>query len=323
MDTKLLDGKLVADIETAAKILSCGGLVAVPTETVYGLAADAANSTAVAKIFTAKGRPSNHPLIVHIASSRELSKWAQDIPDVAYKLADAFWPGPLTLLLKKNPAVSDVVTGGLSTIGIRVPSHPVFFKLLELGKTAYAAPSANPYKQLSPVTSQQVMAGLAGKIDAIIDGGPCVVGVESTILDLSQTPFRVLRSGPISVEQLEQVTEGSIESPLVHGVAVSGNVEDHYQPKTPLYLVSRTELLSLMGKSEPNGAYLSIGAVREKSASSTCVFMPTNPAEYAQLLYSTLYELDQKKPEVIWCEMPEGEQWGYILDRLRKASSNY
>ena len=323
MNTELLDGNLMADIEAAAKILAHGGLVAVPTETVYGLAADAANPTAVKKIFAAKGRPSNHPLIVHIASSSELSKWAEDIPAVAYKLADKFWPGPLTLLLKKAPAVSGIVTGGLATIGIRVPSHPVFCKLLELGKTAYAAPSANHYKQLSPVSAQQVMAGLGGKIDAIIDGGPCAVGVESTILDLSQKPFRVLRSGPISAAQLEQVIGETVENPLVHSVAVSGNVEDHYQPKTPLQLVSRADLQSLIVKNEPNAACISIGPVSDNPAGSFCVSMPTSPVDYARLLYGTLYELDQKKPAVIWCEMPEGEQWGYILDRLRKASSNF
>lgn len=323
MDTKLLDGNLPADVATAAQMLASGGLVAVPTETVYGLAADASNPAAVAKIFEAKRRPSNHPLIVHIASSDQLTQWAEDIPEVAYTLARAFWPGPLTLLLKKSAKVSDVVTGGLPTIGIRVPNHPVFLSLLALGNTAYAAPSANPYKQLSPVSAQQVMAGLKGKIDGIIDGGLCTIGVESTILDLSQTPHRVLRSGPLSRQQLQLVAGVPIKSPEVHDVAVSGNVQDHYQPKTPLHLVSRSEIVKLADAAEPNAAYVTIGAVGVKPVNALHVSMPNEPAGYAQLLYNTLHELDKRNPTVIWCEAPMGEQWEYILDRLRKASSNF
>ena len=165
MKTKVFDGNKLADLKSAAAIVAAGGLVAVPSETVYGLAADASNPAAVAKIFTAKGRPTNHPLIVHISSIDELANWATDIPDVAYKLAAEFWPGPLTLLLKKSAAVSDVVTGGLSTIGIRMPNHPLFLALLKLSNTAFAAPSANPYKSLSPVSAEQVLAGLEGLAD--------------------------------------------------------------------------------------------------------------------------------------------------------------
>jgi L-threonylcarbamoyladenylate synthase len=323
MNTKLLDGNTLADLESAAKLLAGGSLVAVPTETVYGLAADASNPAAVAKIFVAKGRPSNHPLIVHIASIDDLADWADEIPEVAYKLAREFWPGPLTLLLKKSARVSDVVTGGLATVGIRMPNQPMFLKLLDLGRTAYAAPSANPYKQLSPVSAEQVMAGLGGKIAAIVDGGFCTVGVESTILDLSQMPYRILRRGPLSRSELQQAGGVDIESPEIHDVAVSGNVQDHYQPKTPLHLVSRSELAVHRAKNLPNAAYLSISADGVSSGGPLHVDMPNNPAGYAKLLYKTLYELDKQRPAVIWCETPVGEQWEYILDRLRKASSNY
>ena len=323
MKTKLLDGTNAADIESARLLLEAGGLVALPTETVYGLAADASNPNAVAKIFAAKGRPSNHPLIVHISSIDDLVNWAAEIPDIAYKLAAVFWPGPLTLLLKKSDKVSDVVTGGLPTIGIRVPNNPIFLKLLELGGTAYAAPSANPYKQLSPVSAEQVMAGLAGKIDGILDGGVCAVGVESTILDLTNAPYRVLRSGPISANELEQVAGVAIVSPKTHDVAVSGNVQDHYQPKTPLYLVTGDEMPIRLEESAPNEAFVSITANGQSKQGPLFVAMPDNPEGYARLLYKTLYDLDKHKPSIIWCEMPVGVQWEYIVDRLRKASSNY
>jgi L-threonylcarbamoyladenylate synthase len=197
----------------------------------------------------------------------------------------------------------------------------VFLKLLELGKTAYAAPSANPYKQLSPVSAEQVMASLNGKIDAIVDGGLCAVGVESTILDLSQTPYRILRRGPLSLSELQRIGGVDIQSPENHDVAVSGNVQDHYQPKTPLHLVSRSEMLERRAKNLPSAAYLSLGG--RASDNPLHIAMPDDPAGYARLLYKTLYELDKQQPSVIWCETPVGEQWGYIVDRLRKASSNY
>jgi L-threonylcarbamoyladenylate synthase len=204
-----------------------------------------------------------------------------------------------------------------------MPNQPMFLKLLDLGRTAYAAPSANPYKQLSPVSAEQVMAGLGGKIAAIVDGGFCTVGVESTILDLSQMPYRILRRGPLSRSELQQAGGVDIESPEIHDVAVSGNVQDHYQPKTPLHLVSRSELAVHRAKNLPNAAYLSISADGVSSGGPLHVDMPNNPAGYAKLLYKTLYELDKQRPAVIWCETPVGEQWEYILDRLRKASSNY
>ncbi len=323
MKTKLLDGNAPSDMNAAAQLLAAGGLVAVPTETVYGLAADASNPAAVAKIFVAKGRPNNHPLIVHIASSEDLNHWAEEIPDIAYRLAEAFWPGPLTLLLKKSAQVSAVVTGGLPTIGIRVPNHPMFLKLLAMGGTGYAAPSANLYKQLSPVSAEQVMAGLAGKIDAVVDGGLCSIGVESTILDLSQSPYRILRRGPISAEELTNVAGVAILSPAVHHVAVSGNVQDHYQPKTPLHLATSNELAAVMEKNLPDHAYVTIGSQKPSKTNHLHVAMPNDPQVYAQRLYQTLYELDKHNPKVIWCEIPVGDQWDTIWDRLQKASSNF
>ncbi len=323
METKRLDGKNSADIDTAVEILTGGGLVAVPTETVYGLAADAANPDAVRKIFDAKGRPSNHPLIVHIASADELVHWARDIPDIAFRLAAEFWPGPLTLLLKKSATVSDVVTGGLDTIGLRVPNHPMFLEILARGHSAYAAPSANPYKQLSPVSAGQVLEGLDGKIDGVLDGGFCAVGVESTILDLTRQPYRILRWGPLSQQQLAQAAGVAIECPTRHDEMVSGNVVDHYQPKTPLFLVSRQKLLDQLAKAKTDAglAFIIIDDGPSHALGNLCVALPNDPAVYAQNIYNTLHELDKHKPSAIYCELPKGTGWDTVVDRLSRAST--
>ncbi|MGR8921901.1 MAG: L-threonylcarbamoyladenylate synthase, partial [Gammaproteobacteria bacterium] len=173
------------DVERAVALLRDGRLVAVPTETVYGLAADARNEDAVADIFRAKGRPADHPLIVHIADAAAVDEWARDVPDAAWRLARRFWPGPLTLLLPKAPGVSARVTGGSPAIGLRVPDQATLLRVLAGLGSGVAAPSANPYRRLSPTTAQHVLAGLAGRIDAVLDDGPCTIGLESTIVDLS------------------------------------------------------------------------------------------------------------------------------------------
>ena len=200
-ETLLLNGDEA--VNQAVQLLQQGECVALPTETVYGLAADAANAQAVDKIFAAKGRPKNHPLIVHIPDVSHLEKWAADIPATAYALAEQFWPGPLTLLLKKAPHVDGVVTGGLDTIALRVPAHPLFLSVLAQLDSGLAAPSANRYKQLSPTIAEQVSKGLQGRIAAVLDGGPCAHGLESTIVDLVSDLPRILRAGPITKQQLD------------------------------------------------------------------------------------------------------------------------
>lgn len=323
MITQKLDGKDPSDVNRAESILSGGGIVAVPTETVYGLAADASNNAAVEAIFAAKNRPVDHPLIVHVSSADELSKWAMDIPDEAKTLAAAFWPGPLTLLLKKAPHVSKLVTGGLETIGLRVPAHPGILGLLQSTGLGLAAPSANPYKQLSPTSAAQVIDKLDGKIDAVLDGGDCSIGLESTIVDLSSAEIRVLRVGPISPSELSRVLGKAISAPLNHSVSVSGNVEDHYQPRTPLRLVSRQEMVRLIAENSSEAAFVVRDGFTEfnEEGLSRTVVMPPSKQAFAKTLYRTLHELDNRSLAIIWFEKPpHTEEWLDVNDRLQKAS---
>ncbi|HEX7022744.1 MAG TPA: L-threonylcarbamoyladenylate synthase, partial [Trueperaceae bacterium] len=225
------------DIHAAADILRAGGLVAFPTETVYGLGADAANPEALAKVFAVKGRPTDHPLIVHLASPEQLDEWAEPVPELALRLVDAFWPGPLTLILRRAPGVLDAVTGGQDTVGLRVPRHPVARELLRAFGGGVAAPSANRFGRISPTTAAHVRADLGERVDAILDGGPSEVGLESTILDLSSREPRILRPGGITAGQLAKVLG---QAPAVGGVGaprVSGSLASHYAPRTPSVVV--------------------------------------------------------------------------------------
>ncbi len=331
LDTRLLQADAPRDFDDAVHLLRAGRLVAVPTETVYGLAADASNPEAVRGIFVAKQRPENHPLIVHLAAPQQLSAWARDIPDTAWRLAAAFWPGPLTLLLHKAGHVSPVVTGGRDTIGLRVPDHPVLRRLLGALGGGLAAPSANPHKRLSPTTAAQVLAGLGGRIDAVLDGGPCAVGLESTIVDLTgeaaddDTP-RILRAGPITRRQLEEVLGRPVAFPERHDAAVPGNVAVHYQPRTPLYLIDSAALPSrLRAKADdarivvvhrgdlPDGPLR--GVVRD-------IRLPADKAGYAQSMYDALHDADAAGADAIWIEgPPPSEDWRDVLDRLTRAAS--
>lgn len=324
MSTRQLNANNVSHLQVAETILKEGGTVAVPTETVYGLAADASNPAAVAAIFAAKGRPTTHPLIVHIASVGELEHWAVDIPEQAYKLAVAFWPGPLTLLLNKANHVPSLVTGGLNTIGIRVPSQPVLQQLLLSSGLGLAAPSANPYKALSPTSAEQVMEKLSGKIDAVLDGGECSIGVESTIVDLTQARAAVLRAGPISPSEISEVLGYSVDLPMQHSIAVPGNVDDHYQPRTPLYVIDRQEMEKRMQLHNQLAAYVVASDYQFDAANFPAikvVVMPKAKKDFAKVLYKTLHDLDAQKLEAIWFENPpQGEEWLDVNDRLQRAS---
>jgi L-threonylcarbamoyladenylate synthase len=321
LNTLMLNSEQAKDRQIAAELLKQGKLVAVPTETVYGLAADARNKSAVNNIFTAKGRPSDHPLIVHVHAASALHDWAQDIPAEAFALAQAFWPGPLTLLLKKADHVDPVVTGGLDTIGLRVPAHPVLLDLLASHQLAVAAPSANPYKQLSPTSAQQVMQTMAGKLDAVLDGGDCEFGLESTIVSLVDGAIQVLRAGPVSAAQLEAVLGQKVESPLQHQVKVSGNVAAHYQPKTRLRCVSATELDELLRNTTMRLAVLSFGNSTASTEPHWHCAMPTNAQDYGRVLYKQLYLADQTGAELIVLEMPPvDDQWAAVQNRLLRAA---
>ena len=312
----------LTDQDAAAKLLQAGELVAVPTETVYGLAADASNPQAVAKIFIAKGRPANHPLIVHIGDLAQLNNWARDIPPQALLLAKAFWPGPLTLLLAKADHVSPVVTGGKDSIGIRMPAHPVLLALLQRTGLAVAAPSANPYKKLSPTSALQVMAGLDGRIAAVLDGGDCSVGLESTIVDLTSAQPQVLRAGPISAAELETVLGVPVSVPKSHNVAVPGNVKAHYQPGKPLKIFSKAELLSTLQQSTDAVICLYQSAEFTDLALPHCRKLPQDKAGYARLLYRSLFEADAMPGSQIYLEQPpQTPEWDDVNDRLRRACS--
>ncbi len=327
LNTELLNPASTAQLERAGELLQQGKLVAVPTETVYGLAADATNPDAVSAIFTAKGRPADHPLIVHLHDISALTHWAQHIPPSAYVLAEAFWPGPLTLLLQKADHVSPVVTGGLDSIGLRVPAHPVLLELLTRFKLAVAAPSANPYKKLSPTSAQQVMATMAGKVDAVLDGGDCEFGLESTIVSLLGDRVEVLRAGPIGVAALEQVLGFAVHQPKKHQVKVSGNVLAHYQPNTPLYCLTFSALSQYLDGTQQKVAVLHITPLatpRPHALPQQVSFqMPSDPVAYGRALYRVMYEADALGVDTILLELPGTDpQWSAVQDRLARASSD-
>jgi L-threonylcarbamoyladenylate synthase len=336
-------------IAQAARLLEEGKLVAIPTETVYGLAADADNPAAVAAIFSAKGRPSDHPLIVHVAHDADLSHWAIDIPPVAQRLIAAFWPGPLTLILKRAPSVDDVITGGQDSIGVRCPSHPVAQALLKLfrgGQGGIAAPSANRFGRVSPTTAQHVVDELGepgvGPVSAVLDGGPCEVGIESTIIDLTRLDTHgpvLLRPGQISVQQLEQVV-GRVLATTDHAAPrVSGSLDAHYAPRTPLALIEREALAKMMAtlkakhrqvlslaidKDVVQVKALQTEGLPSESLERQSVFtthMPSDPQAYAQVLYAQLRALDQVGADLILVEQPpKTTAWQGINDRLQRAA---
>ncbi len=321
-----------AEIRRAAAILRAGGLVAFPTETVYGLGADASNPAAVAKIFAAKGRPQDHPVIVHLGSIESLPLWAGDIPAAARQLAAAFWPGPLTLILKRAAGVPDCVTGGQDTVGLRIPSHPVALGLLrafageEGGRrfSGIAAPSANKFGRISPTTAAHVRAELGAAVDALLDGGACAVGIESTIVDLSRGRAVLLRPGQITRAQIAAVLGVEVELPDAAAPRVSGALDSHYAPRTPLELVAAAELparlAALRGKKI---AVLARGAEPSSLKDVSWHRAPGAAADYAHELYASLRRLDDLECELILVEAPPAApEWQGVNDRLKRAASN-
>jgi L-threonylcarbamoyladenylate synthase len=313
---------------------------------VYGLAADADNPAAVAAIFEAKGRPSNHPLIVHVARDADLSHWAIDISPVALQLIAAFWPGPLTLILKRAPGVDDVITGGQDSIGVRCPSHPIAQALLKLfrgGQGGIAAPSANRFGRVSPTTAQHVVDELGepgvGPVSAVLDGGPCEVGIESTIIDLTRLDTHgpvLLRPGQISVQQLEQVLGRAVATTDHAAPRVSGSLDAHYAPRTPLALIERealAETMAMLHAKQRQVLSLAIDkeviqmqteGLQSESLDRESVFtthMPGDPQAYAQALYAQLRSLDQIGADLILVEQPpKTTAWQGINDRLQRAA---
>ena len=316
-----------ARIAQAVEVLKRGGLVAVPTETVYGLAADASNEAAVRAIFAAKGRPADHPVIVHVADANALDAWAREVPDSARALAAAFWPGPLTLVLKRSPRALDVVTGGQDTVGLRCPAHPWARALLQAFGGALAAPSANRFGHLSPTTAEHVRADLGekpqGALDLILDGGACPVGIESTIVDLSGAQPTLLRPGSITRLALEQVIGVPVAEPDGDAPRAPGRLERHYAPRTPLEVVPVDRLGSrLAALFHLRVAVLAPAAVLQTLRAAPAVQLPASEdaAAYARDLYAILHELDQAGVErIVASAPPAGPEWAAVHDRLRRA----
>lgn len=320
---------MVNDIKKAVDLLRQGELVAFPTETVYGLGADALNEQAVAKIFAAKERPADHPLIVHLPLNADLGRWAREVPSAADKLALAFWPGPLTLILKRQRRVPDLVTGGQDTVGLRVPDHPVARDLLAHFAGGIAAPSANRFGRISPTTAEHVRQELGDRVSLILDGGPCSVGIESTIVDLSHVPARILRPGAIGAAEIEEV----LEQPVRSGPGtdedtprVSGSLPGHYAPRTPLVLVAADRLAQEVAARVSQGLRVAVlgREIQPARRVEHDVYWQralTGAAGYAHDLYSHLRALDATDVDLILVERPpESEAWTAVNDRLLRAA---
>ncbi|HEY4243984.1 MAG TPA: L-threonylcarbamoyladenylate synthase [Kofleriaceae bacterium] len=317
------------DVRRAAEVLAAGGLVALPTETVYGLGADAASDEAVARIFTVKGRPRAHPLIVHLAPEAELEGWAREVPRVARALAAAAWPGPLTIILRRGPRVAAATTGGADTVGLRVPSHPMAQALLrELGG-GIAAPSANRFGGVSPTTAAHVEEDLGDDVDYILDGGPCEVGVESTIVDLSRERPAILRPGGLPREAIEAVT-GPLVEPDAGAPAAPGTLASHYAPAAQVVAVEPADVPAAIAAAflredfavrvavlAPASAFAAWGPL----APAVPVPLPDDASGMARALYAALRDLDAAGVDVVIAALPPAAGLGEaVADRLRRAA---
>lgn len=334
MNTKRLTEQ---NMDEAAAILRDGGLVGIPTETVYGLGANGLNEEAVAHIFEAKGRPQDNPLILHIPDASWLERYCKDIPLTAYKLADAYWPGPMTMILRRKDIVPDAVTAGLDTVGMRCPAHPLCRAIIDAAGVPVAAPSGNTSGRPSPTTAQHMLEDMDGKIDAIVDGGPCSVGVESTIIDLTETPARLLRPGGITLEQLEAVLGEVAVDPAVTRLMGAGEQPKapgmkyrHYAPKAPVTVVT--------GDPQKSAEYIASHASPEDGIicfdeflplftrrSETRPVMDLGPAgdkeEQARHIFDALRSFDHTSVPAIWAQCPDATGIGLaIANRLNKAA---
>lgn len=316
-----------ANIQLAADLLRQGKLVAIPTETVYGLGTDAKNPEAVKRIFTAKGRPADHPLIVHIPDMAALTDWAIEIPKLAWKLAERFWPGPLTMVLKKHPSVPYEVTGGQETIALRVPNHPVALSLLKAFGGGIAAPSANRFCRISPTLASHVEEELGDKVDMILDGGACQVGLESTIVDLSGGQPRLLRPGQISKSEIEEFMQEELDLPKHSHVRASGMMETHYSPEANLLICSIEQINTILDgglfQHQYNIGVLAYGNEILNSTVKKIINMSTDINAYAHDLYSALRDLDDDLIDIILVQKPpQTVEWLAVNDRLSKAASS-
>lgn len=321
-------------IDRAAGVIRAGGLVAFPTETVYGLGANALDAAAVARIFGAKGRPATNPVIVHVSDVSEVLNVAADWPETAAKLAARFWPGPLTLVVPKGDVVPPIVTAGGPTVAVRCPNHPVARELIRAAGVPVAAPSANRSTELSPTRAEHVLKSLNGRIDLLLDGGPCPGGIESTVVDATGDVPHVLRPGLISAAMIAEVC-GAVEiGAKGEGVSRSpGQMAKHYSPRTPVVLCEAgvfdldNELYWGM-LTVPRDSWIGVlefgsGFWSGNRPETICRVMPTNSEEYATRLYETLHELDQLDVARIVIEMPpDTPEWAAVRDRLTRAAAS-
>ncbi|MFG2621885.1 L-threonylcarbamoyladenylate synthase [Streptomyces sp. NPDC048507] len=315
----------IAEIEKAAAVLRAGGLVGLPTETVYGLGADAGDPAAIARTFRVKGRPPTHPLIVHIAGAADLGDWVESVPAAARTLAEHFWPGPLTLVLRRGPRVPLEATGGLETVAIRVPGHPVALALLSAFGGGVTAPSANRFGSVSPTTADHVRAELGDGVDFVLDGGPCEVGVESTIVDVTGGTPAVLRPGGVTREDLEAVLGSPVAVPSTGRVRVPGQHPSHYAPNARVVLVEPGEVAAEAELAQELGHR--VGVLLPPSSAGASVKahavlpVPGAPAAYARGLYGFLREFDRRGCDLIVASLPAEEGLGLaIANRLRRAA---
>jgi L-threonylcarbamoyladenylate synthase len=305
---------ITTSVAVAAERIRRGGLVAIPTETVYGLAADAANPGAIRRIFAVKQRPTDHPLIIHLASGDELDRWVTEVPDSAATLAAACWPGPLTILFGRGPRVIDEVTGGRDTVGVRVPVHPLTTALLTELRSGLAAPSANRFGRVSPTSAEHVLADLGPWLDperdAILDGGPCPVGVESTIVDCTVDPPQVLRPGGIPTEEIMRLLDGSL-APASGPSRASGMLASHYAPACRVVLADDdAELAGALQTAQQAGHHVEV------------LDLTGDLVEYARELYGRLRDADQRGVDVVVAKLPAAVGLGHaVRDRLTKAAA--
>ena len=307
-----MDEAVADNIARAVAVLRAGDLVAFPTETVYGLGADASNPRALHRLFAVKGRPTDHPVIVHVARAAQLDDLGRDVPDLAHTLAEACWPGPLTLVVhRRTDRVAAEATGGRETVGIRVPDHPVARALLDAFGDGIAAPSANRFGRVSPTTAQHVRDDLDGDVDMVLDGGPCTVGVESTIVDVTGAEPLVLRVGGIGEERLARLVGKRLARRTEGEVAAPGTLESHYAPEARVELVRVDELDARAGCLRAAG--LAVGVLDA----------PDDVREYARGLYRELRELDRRRVDVILAVAPADTEGigAAVADRLRRAAA--
>ncbi len=304
----------MSSVSQAVAALRRGELVGMPTETVYGLAADARNPAAIARIFALKGRPAEHPVIVHLSDAEQMRAWAKAIPEHAWQLAKEFWPGPMTLILHKQSGVLDQITGGQDSVGLRVPNHPLALQLLAEFDDGLAAPSANRFGHISPTTAQHVRDEFGAQLELILDGGAAQIGIESSIIDARTPELSILRPGAITAAQIAHLTDTAQSGPALSRPRVSGALKSHYAPRTRTELRERAEIETLV---DVNALVLSITTL---PATHDGIALSADPSEYSRALYAALRALDARAGAKILIERPpQTAAWAAIWDRLSRA----